>query len=213
MTSTGPLTGGVQLSGANDHACVRTNAGVAYCWGHDDNGTLGNDAVGDQSNVAVEVKGLSAKAARITIGGWHACALLTSGAVQCWGSGTAGELGNGVTADSQVPVPVTGLQGGATWGAAAGGPDLYDATCAIRLGKVSCWGNGQLGRLGDRGTSPRAVPAEVALPAPAIAVSGGFAHFCAVLADGAIVCWGGGGAGQLGDGTSIDRPVPVRAGF
>jgi hypothetical protein len=50
----------------------------------------------------------------VTAGWWHhACARLADGAVRCWGSNPWGQLGNGTTTGSTVPVPMA--LPGITW--------------------------------------------------------------------------------------------------
>jgi alpha-tubulin suppressor-like RCC1 family protein len=194
-----------------DHTCgIRTN-GDPVCWGHNDDGAaLGNAGVGGSSSRAVPVLDLPGKVERIRIGGWHGCATV-SGALWCWGRGTSGELGNGGSANSATPVPVDGLGDSVTLFETAGGPDDGDATCAVRSGILSCWGNGLHGRLGNGGTASQSRPVQVtALPSEIVSLVGGDNHWCAHLANGEIRCWGQGNFGQLGDGDGVDRFTPVR---
>jgi alpha-tubulin suppressor-like RCC1 family protein len=92
---------------------------------------------------------LSAGAKQVVTGNFHACALLTTGDVQCWGENFQGELGNGSPiSNSNVPVTVSNL-GSKAIEIASG---AADSTCAL-LGTspqtVECWGNNGADELGD----------------------------------------------------------------
>ena len=193
-----------------DHACGVSSAGEAFCWGHDDNGALGNPSAGEESARAIPVVGLPGKVERIGIGAWHACAVVAGGAF-CWGTGNDGELGNGNMTHSTAPVPVIGHGSGVSLLAAAGTADDGDNTCALRDGVLSCWGKGSEGRLGDGQSTTRATPTPVSgLAGGVTALAGGACHWCAALANGDLMCWGRGTDGQLGDGTARNRFIPTR---
>lgn len=147
------LTSGVAAIAAGGIAsCAVTTAGGAKCWGRNARGMLGDGTLTD-STVPVDVSGLTSGVAAITVGGAHACALTTGGGVKCWGANDNGELGEGTTTDSNVPVDVTGLSSGVS--AIVTHPSVGFGTCALlATGAVECWGSA----LALTATTPYAVP-------------------------------------------------------
>ena len=142
--------------------------------------------------------------------GYHTCAVTDSGAVKCWGLNEHGQLGDGSTTGSLVPVDVVGLGAGIR-SVAAG----YEHTCAVTTaGAVKCWGANESGELGDGSTTDRLAPVDVqGLAADVVSVTAGGDYSggqtCALMATGSIVCWGNNGSGQLGDGTTTNRSTPT----
>jgi len=91
----------------------------------------------------------------------------TRGKAYCWGSSYAGQLGDGSTSDSAVPVAVTtsGVLAGKTLTQVSAGG--FHACAVDARGKAYCWGNGDSGQLGDASTSNSAVPVAVWVSVPA----------------------------------------------
>ncbi len=91
---TGLASGVSALTSGDDFSCAIIGA-VAQCWGRNDQGQLGTGASGANSSVPVTVTVLAAAPQGLAAGTDHACALLTTGSVQCWGYGGQGEKGAG----------------------------------------------------------------------------------------------------------------------
>ena len=141
-------------------------------------------------------------AGTIAAGDFHSCVVLGP-AARCWGFGGNGRLGYGnltSIGDDETPGSVGPIEIGAgrtIQAISAGG----NHTCALLDdGTVRCWGFGGNGRLGYVSTQdigdnePPASAGPVSLGGPAIAISAGEAHTCAVLEGGAVRCWGYGRA-------------------
>lgn len=141
--------------------------------------------------------------ASITAGSNHACALLETGGVKCWGYNAKGQLGDG-TFVSKAPVQVQGLTSGIT--AIAAGSNH---TCVLTtVGGVKCWGANSGGQVGDGTTTDQSSPVQVeGLTSGVTAVTAGGTHTCALLDTGSVKCWGYNGSAfrVLGDVGTVER--------
>ncbi|HEX5225974.1 MAG TPA: hypothetical protein VFW29_12670 [Solirubrobacteraceae bacterium] len=76
------------------YSCAVLRTGAVYCWGHNPKNQLGDRRFPAGSAVPVRAVGV-AHAVAITTAVGHACALLRSGAAECWGYDDYGQLGDG----------------------------------------------------------------------------------------------------------------------
>jgi len=219
-TSGAPLGGVIAISAGANFSCALATGGVAWCWGDDYIGQLG-DGTSTASPRAVRVTlvggGLLAGATAISAGGSQACVRTSSGTALCWGYNNHGQLGDGTTTDRHGAVQVT-KKGGSPLTrvtAISAGTGYY--TCARTSdGAAWCWGDDRDGELGDGGRTDRhsAVRVNKAKGAPLTGVStisAAIAHACVRTTSGAAWCWGpNNGAGQLGDGSTKGRLYPVQ---
>lgn len=143
----------------------------------------------------------------IAVGRAHACAVLPTAEVQCFGRNTYGQLGDGTKEDRNLPTNVQGLDGAVEVSAGD------DFSCA-RLGNatVSCWGNNDVNQITSGGPGSM-----VLTPRPIIGIFGATAlssfgqGSCAALGqeEGAR-CWGKGHFGIPSTDSSLRVPMPVR---
>jgi alpha-tubulin suppressor-like RCC1 family protein len=198
-------SGILAVSAGGQHTCAITPSGGVNCWGLNGSGQLGNGTT-KNSSVPVQVSGLSSGVVEIAAGGSHTCALMAGGEVLCWGRNSSGQLGNGTTKNSSVPVQISGLSSGVVEIAAGSAH-----TCAVTAqGGALCWGAGSFGQLGTGAVKGSSTPVSVSgLGSGVAAVSTGGFHSCALTAGGGVLCWGLNTSGQLGNGTTKNSSVPV----
>lgn len=193
------------------HTCALAVTGKAWCWGSDAAGQVG-DGSGAEGTKATPVRVAGGIVFRsISAGLEHTCALGRTGRAWCWGSNTAGQLGNrAMGGPASSPVRVVGGLRFRTVSAGGG------HTCALGMaGRAWCWGAddaGQLGngRAGQRAQSP--TPRRVSGHRTFATIAAGAGHSCAVSTSGSAWCWGSDAGGQVGDGAAsqADKHSPVR---
>jgi len=152
-------------------------------------------------------------------GGRHSIAVLSGGRVFAWGANDKGQLGDGTTKDSDVPVAVRAPDGAAQLrGAVAVSADTDFSMALMGDGTVVTWGRSDAGQRGIGRSPAPLTPTTVLQPdgkGPLTGVAGvaadGRTAF-ALLKKGRLLGWGSNDYGQVGDGTTQERdlPVPVR---
>jgi alpha-tubulin suppressor-like RCC1 family protein len=196
-------------SAGTKFGCVVVSTGAVKCFGDNESGQLGlGDAVdhgdGDVTELVNQPFLSVGPAVSVAAGGHHACVMLASGRVKCWGNNSSGQLGLGDTEhrgdqpnEMGYPLPTVDLgEYVLATDIACGGAH----SCAIlESGAVKCWGDNSSGQLGLEDTENRgdeegemgdALP-EVDLGSVVVTkLVLGEVHSCALLSEGAVKCWG-----------------------
>ena len=208
------------------HTCVMVedstvengNVGVK-CWGHDDQGQLGDGTLrADRKSPASVTLGANMSALQIAAGGWHTCAVLEdtsqgsdNTSVKCWGHNDKGQVGDGTSGTDRASPQAVSLGSTSLVRQLALG---YKQSCVVFEDNVlKCWGHNHKGQIGTGNTTNQKTPVAVdvgsSLGVKYVGIGEG--HACAVLTDNTVKCWGehangalGAGAGTIiwGDGAS-----------
>jgi alpha-tubulin suppressor-like RCC1 family protein len=198
------------ISAGNGYTCGIASDDLAYCWGNNSVGQLGNnDPTHTSSSTPVAVSG-AATYSSVSAGNAFSCAIDLSKNAFCWGSNNNGQLGNNTIVDSDAPVAVNG---GLNFSSITTGGFH---TCAVAVsGDAYCWGfdgNGQLGNglpLANVLT-PSLVSAPTGGAVSYSSLSVGFSHACSISTNGNAFCWGLNTVGQLGNNSTTDSDIPIR---
>jgi len=197
------------VAAGHSHTLALDASGAVYACGYSSQGALGTGVAGN-SYVPVRAALPPGVVATAVAAGWNdSLALTTTGAVYAWGLNTYGELGNGTTKDSRLPVQVHLPTGVVAVAIAAG---QFHNLALTSTGAVYAWGYNGFGQLGDGTATQRSVPVRVHLPKGAIgaAIGCGDDHSLVATSAGPVYSFGKNTFGQLGDGTTVPSRLPVR---
>jgi alpha-tubulin suppressor-like RCC1 family protein len=214
------ITSAVAVSVGDFFSCAVISDGTVECWGDNASGQLG-DGLKDHGHQLVDIDDFSptpvaasgiTRAIAVSTGSSYACALLSDGTVQCWGSGGAIKLSD---APAPTPVAVEGIADADGLSAGA-----FHACALLSDGTVQCWGYNSSGQFGNGTEQSSSTPVSVVGITNATDVGAGLNHTCAVLSSGSIECWGQNKVGQLGSdkwystalGASVSEPNVLGGG-
>jgi len=224
----GSLSGVKSVSAGGASSCAVTSSGNVYCWGDNNEGSLGNNTT-TNSNTPVEVADATGESfltgiTSISVSdNYGACAVSSTGNVYCWGDNSFGQLTATGVGDSLIPIEVAGIGGVGKLAGISAVSYAADEVCVNSTsGGALCWGNGAYGSVGNgsvmtevqdptdvlNSTGSVALPTVASVSVGIDQLGGGYA--CAASA-GNVYCWGANNYGQLGQGgtSSANNPLPL----
>jgi alpha-tubulin suppressor-like RCC1 family protein len=204
------------ITGGSFHSIALASDGSIAAWGAGSFGQLGNSSTSNRTTpVAVTASpALRVKTVVAIAASNHNLALCADGSLLSWGYNFDGQLGNGTTTNSNIPVNVlnTGALAGKSVIAIAVGDSHSLALCSD--GSLAAWGNNSAGQLGNNSTSRSSTPVPVntsgVLADKTItAIAAGGSRNLVLCSDGTLATWGNGLNNRLGNGGTTNSLVPV----
>lgn len=203
----------VAVAAGGGHSLARDVAGKVWAWGSNSSGQLGFSPITTATRFEPKEVPELVGTVGIAAGGNHSLAFDASGVLKAWGSNSKGQLGNGTTTNSRVPMTVSLPSGVVIVKVAAGGSHNL---ALDNVGGVWAWGSNDFGQLGDGTRNQRNTPNQVlGITGTVVDIAAG-ANLSLVLTvegtDRTVWAWGHNLAGQLGYATSPDAfsSMPTR---
>ncbi|MFM7679084.1 MAG: RCC1 domain-containing protein [Roseiflexaceae bacterium] len=190
-----------------DRTCALSAGGRSFCWGWNQFGQAGDGSVSNTKSIPGAVTMPAGTVVHeLRVGDLHTCARTATG-VLCWGANASGQLGNGSTTNSVVPVTVT-LPADITVSQISVG--AIHSCLLSSAGTIYCWGSNDNGQLGTGTTTDSQIPVPISISSyiTFTHVSAGNSHTCALSSNSSVYCWGWNAHGQLGTGTTDDATIP-----
>jgi hypothetical protein len=177
------LGGVTALAAGFYHTCAIDSLGAVWCWGRD-----------DQLGIIGGGKPITGGAEKIFAGDFHTC-VIGAGGVECWGSRTDGQLGDGLAeGGSSAPVHPLNLPPGIAY--LATGQNHTCAATGVDRQALVCWGEqpGPTFGLGSPQTTPlmptNEGPGDPTFDRATTGMAAGRTHTCAIRPGSAVECFG-----------------------
>lgn len=145
---------------------------------------------------------------KISAGGTHTLAIKNDGSLWAWGNNFGGQLGDGTTANSTVPVRVGTDNDWSSVFASSG----YFSMALKSDGTLWAWGINWFGQLGNGTTANTAIPVQVGTDNNWQIISPGNEYVLATKTNGTLWAWGVNNVAQLGNGSYVNISSPEQIG-
>ncbi len=198
------LEGVTGIAASYEHSLAIKDDGTIWGWGNNYQNQLGT---GDNisSNVPVPAGIGLTNVISISAGWAQSYAVKSDGTVWAWGYNSIGQLGNGTTNSTSIPVQVSNLTDVIAVSAGS-----YHCLALKNDGTVYGWGTGGSGELGLGNNDGMMLPAQIMALTDVVAISAGsYSHSMALKSDGTLWTWGLNSSGQLGIGTLVNTNLPT----
>jgi alpha-tubulin suppressor-like RCC1 family protein len=216
----------IDISAGAYNTAVLTSLNNLYAWGYNGDGQIGNGVTMDSAlpvninqkfNITIVNQFSLAEDETIydvAMGYFNYVVVTSYGRVFTWGLNDEGQLGNGTTINSSIPIDITSslnLDVGEKVLAAECGEE--HVVILTNTGTVYTWGDNEFGQLGDGTTTSSLVPVELdttlfnSEPVEYISSYGDVVS--AITSTDTLYTWGNNGLGQMGDGTTVSKSVPT----
>lgn len=213
-----------KISAGNSFTCVlatgalsggpRSGFAEVLCWGS--GSLIGGGGGGNAFEPQVLNPSPAASATDLDAYYGHACILLTAGIVNCWGTNTEGQLGDGSTTNRNIATSI--VQSGALSGKTVTDVEAGGLMSCVLTNEnndnLYCWGAyGTTGSIGDGTTGGSKTPVAISLSgAKMTSLDIGNEHACGITTGNALLCWGTNGDNHFGLATAtavVTRPTAI----
>jgi len=153
----------ISAGGEYRRGCGLTTSGIPYCWGlfiiaPRVAWPVVNPRRGGSWTTSADTTAW--RFASVNMGADHFCGVTMSGVAYCWGANDEGQLGVGDLLNEPLSIDPLAVAGNLKFSMVSGG---FSHTCGVTTdGLIYCWGENNVGQLGDGSTDSRNKPSAIA---------------------------------------------------
>ena len=103
----GGISNWSKVSAGKNHNLGLTSTSIAYAWGNNVSGRLGDNTSSNRASPVTVVGGIT-NWSQVSAGRYHSLGLASTGIAYGWGRNSNGQLGDGTTSSRLSPVTVIG---------------------------------------------------------------------------------------------------------